>query len=149
MPPSDAETPGDCAQEREITRTWTATDACGNSSTCVQILEYIDEKPPVLQCPPNVDLDCTEDLSQLPLAETYDDCDDAPTLTFEDVIEGDCAHTYTITRTFTSTDNCGNSNTFVQTINVRDEDAPSISGEATIALDCSEMETRSPCTSCR
>ncbi|MEZ4950503.1 MAG: hypothetical protein R2784_14120 [Saprospiraceae bacterium] len=36
----DTEVPGSCPQEKVITRTWTATDACGNASTASQIITY-------------------------------------------------------------------------------------------------------------
>ena len=46
---SDSETPGKCPQERTISRTWTATDSCGNESSCAQTIEVLDTTPPVIQ----------------------------------------------------------------------------------------------------
>ena len=34
-----------------IDRTWTATDACGNQSTCVQHIRFVDTTPPQINCP--------------------------------------------------------------------------------------------------
>lgn len=45
---ADAETPGSCPQEKTITRTWTSTDCCGNSSGHDQTIEVVDTKPPVI-----------------------------------------------------------------------------------------------------
>ncbi len=47
---TDIVTPGTCSDEFTITRTWTATDARGNSSSCVQTIEVVDTTPPDIQC---------------------------------------------------------------------------------------------------
>lgn len=41
---------GTCFQESTITRTWTATDACGNSSGCDQTINVVDTTLPVISC---------------------------------------------------------------------------------------------------
>jgi large repetitive protein len=121
--------PGACAQEYTITRTWTATDACGNSTTASQTITVIDTLAPVISgvgasytvaCEGNV-------VFSSPTAS--DNCD--TTLTFgytDNTIAGACAQEYTITRTWTATDACGNSSTASQTITVIDTLAPVISG---------------------
>ena len=37
-----------CADRYIITRTWTATDACGNKATASQTIKVYNDKPPVL-----------------------------------------------------------------------------------------------------
>jgi hypothetical protein len=76
---SDAETPGSCPEEKTITRTWTATDACGNSSSGVQTIEVVDTTPPVISCnapatitPPDAPISFT--------ATATDNCDDDPSV---------------------------------------------------------------------
>ncbi|MBK8563051.1 MAG: hypothetical protein IPN76_06805 [Saprospiraceae bacterium] len=42
---------GDTGCSYTLTRTWTATDACGNSTVAQQILTVLDNTPPVLYAP--------------------------------------------------------------------------------------------------
>jgi len=48
-----------CA-DYDISRTWTATDSCGNSSSCVQTIQVRDTTNPVITCPPNATIECDE-----------------------------------------------------------------------------------------
>ncbi|MCC6412807.1 MAG: lamin tail domain-containing protein, partial [Saprospiraceae bacterium] len=43
-----------CPSAYTITRTWTATDACGNTGTHTQIISVVDNTPPTLSCPANI-----------------------------------------------------------------------------------------------
>src|SRR5207247_1341770 len=47
-----------CGGTKIIARTWVATDACGNSSRCVQTITVRDTTPPSLLCPSDVVLEC-------------------------------------------------------------------------------------------
>src|SRR5206468_1108882 len=49
---ADVTTPGNCPQSRVVTRTWTATDHCGNSSTASQIIHVVDTTAPSLSTLP-------------------------------------------------------------------------------------------------
>ncbi len=122
-----------------ITRTWTATDECGNTTTCVQIINIIDDQPPVINCPVNsVTLECDEDRDPannpgLNIPTATDDC--TPTteidLTYEDNIDGltECnGNQGFIIRTWTATDLCGNTATCTQRINIQDTTAPTLEG---------------------
>ncbi len=52
-----------CSAQTAIVRTWIATDACGNSSTCSQTV-YLDQTGrPLVQCPPDKSVDCGADWS--------------------------------------------------------------------------------------
>ncbi len=125
----DERTDGDCPQEYSVTRTWTATDACGNTSTATQTINVIDITPPVISgVGPDGTIECPDE-PQFSSPSATDACDDDPSLTFEDErTDGDCPQEYSVTRTWTATDACGNTSTATQTINVIDITPPVISG---------------------
>src|SRR5439155_783006 len=109
-------------------RTWTATDACGNSSTDSQTITVVDTTKPVIT---GVGAAATIECPATPIFSTptaSDACGSA-TLSFADVTTpGSCANAYSLTRTWTATDACGNSNTDSQTITVVDTTKPVITG---------------------
>ena len=126
---SDSVMPGTCANEKEITRTWTATDNCGNIDSCDQIINVVDNSAPVITCPASLTIEC--DASNAPAATgsatATDNCDNAPVISFADSItSSSCPDASTITRTWTATDACGNSADCNQTITTRDIVAPVI-----------------------
>lgn len=130
---------GDCPQEYTIMRTWTGTDDCGNSSSCLQVIGVDDSTSPTLSCPANVTIQCTA--STLPAntgsPTTSDNCSPGPTVTYADVtIAGSCPQEYTITRTWISTDACGNSSTCNQIITIEDTTLPDITCPANVTIEC-------------
>ena len=141
---ADVTTPGTCAGNFVITRTWTATDECGNTSTCVQTITVQDITAPVITCPADVIINCEDPSTPAATgtATATDNCDAAPVITFADVTTpGSCAGNYTITRTWTATDNCGNTSTCVQTITVQDITAPVITCPADVVINCEDPST--------
>ena len=60
---SDAVAASSCAQEKEITRTWTATDAAGNTAECVQLVSVVDSATPSISCPANTTVQCTGEIA--------------------------------------------------------------------------------------
>ena len=76
---SDALAAGSCGGEYFIYRTWTATDACGNMTNCMQTISVVDTTPPLLICPDDVvllgDTGCVAVLPDLTGdATTFDAC---------------------------------------------------------------------------
>ena len=126
---NDLTTPGGiCPQENTVTRTWTATDACGNSTSCSRTISLTDNTPPVLICPIVVSpLECLA-TPIFPPATATDLCSANPLITFEDLTTpgGICPQDYSVTRTWTATDNCGNSTFCSRTISVSDDTPPVI-----------------------
>ncbi len=117
-----------------IHRVWTAHDLAGNTSTCVQTFSVIDTVAPVLSAyNPDITISCSEVLPG-PLAITAtDNCSlNVPVLLEEDtlnVAQGPCGkYSYTIARTRTAVDDCGNATVSVRYITVVDTTAPSFPG---------------------
>jgi len=124
---ADVTTPGNCPGNYSVTRTWTATDDCGNTSTASQTINVHDITAPViasLPAPTTINCPATPSFTQ---ATATDACDPSVTLTSADVtIPGNCPGNYSVTRTWTATDDCGNTSTASQIINVHDITAPVI-----------------------
>lgn len=119
-----------------IERTWTATDACGDVTTCVQTITIEDTEPPTLDCPAEVVLDCSADTDPATagLARATDACDPSPTLRSDDVVVSEQPRV--VERTWTAVDACGNSASCVQTIRTSDETAPRIACPENVDVAC-------------
>ena len=129
-----------CVNNYTITRRYTATDACGNAMTCEQTIVVNDLAAPTITCPADITVSCA---GNVPAANpsainAVDNCDGDLTITVApDVItSGICANSYTITRIYTASDECGNTNTCAQTIVVDDNNPPSITCPENLTVSC-------------
>jgi hypothetical protein len=123
----------------QIMREYTATDACGNSSTFIQIIQFVDEDGPVFfNTPADLILACGDVNPDVELPQASDACSEPSEVTYTEFTEsGACAGSYTITRTFIATDACGNTSTHVQTISFIDDVAPVFNEfDAVVELSC-------------
>lgn len=120
--------PGKCAGSYTIAHTWTATDQCGNTGTATWNIEVIDNVAPVLQCKVIEDLELNCQKIPAPVACTAtDNCDADVDVTVEESKgEYDKDGKYVITRTYTATDDCGNTTTVIQLITVGCDPEPVI-----------------------
>jgi len=134
--------PGACPQAWEVTRTFLATDACGNTALSSQLVHVVDTLAPVLVLGlDSVTLECG---SLLPVnLPTYADACDPMVNVVElmpDTLPGACPGEYTVTRHFEATDACGNASTTSQTVTFIDTGAPEfdfVPGPVTIQCDAS------------
>jgi len=143
----DDTTQGDCPQELYITRTWTATDACGNSSSASQTVHIDDTTDPVIS---GVGNDTTIACTDSPVfsdPSVSDNCDPNPSLAFvDDTTQGDCPQNYSILRIWTATDACGNQSADSQTISVVDDEAPVLTCAPDGTIECQDELVFTPPT---
>ena len=124
-----------------LRRTWTATDACGNSAQAEQVLYIGDQLAPELQnVPADLALDCAAALPDPAVVTAADDCGDVEVLFTEETLDGACANTFTVVRTWTAIDACGNSASASQTIAFIDTTPPVFDAEVEdIIAQCGEI----------
>jgi subtilisin-like proprotein convertase family protein len=115
---------GSCPNNYTLTRTYTATDNCGNSAVHTITINVQDIQAPVLSALP---VDITVACNAIPAAAVLtatDNCG-AVTVNFSTSNSGtQFPSCYTIARTWSSVDACGNAVTHTQNITVTDGVAP-------------------------
>lgn len=117
-----------------LTRTWSAIDLASNVSTCNQLISIQDTVKPVFTTlPPNVTVSCSDGSVAVIPVDATDNCDPLVTvqLTVDtiSIAQGDCGmFDYTIVRTWTATDDCGNTNVHTRLIKVVDVTEPIFAG---------------------
>lgn len=119
-----------------VTRTWIATDACGNNSIpLTQVFTVNDTILPMAGTLAPMTVQCIGDV---PVPDTTiipgvtDNCSALPVVTFVADISDGLTCPETITRTYSVTDNCGNQITVDQTIIVNDTILPTASNPTPI-----------------
>ncbi len=125
-----------------ITRSWTVTDACGNTTTATQQIQVRDTEPPVFLVPPEDYLaNCGDPV--LPAffqwvgnngnALVEDDCDPSViwSASYNALPNGTCS---TVLVTFTARDDCGNTSSAQATFTVQDDTPPTLVEEAVNVL---------------
>lgn len=137
-----------CPGNYTLLVTWTATDDCGNAATATQMVVVRDTTRPVITLyPADRIIRCdTFALPPHPLlgagVEATDICGAVMSLTVSDASNQDpnpanCGHyTYAITRTFVVSDDCGNTSSAQQVIQVVDNIPPALFGFTDTTLVC-------------
>ena len=124
------------------TVTWTVTDIHGNTSTCEQLVTVIDTEFPTFTAPADItiykDATCGYDASVTitgDVTDEADNCDTSLDATFTDnVVAGSCEGEQFITRTWSLSDDYGNTTTHDQIITVRDTTPPTFTVPADITI---------------
>ncbi|MBK9981725.1 MAG: HYR domain-containing protein [Saprospiraceae bacterium] len=122
-----------------LNRTWMATDLCGNTTTCVQQIWIVDHTDPVITCPANVEISCSDssDPSHTGKATGTDNCSPTVTISYVDVAQlNGCNNTGLILRTWSAQDACGNVKTCTQLITIVDRTPPVITCPHDTLIDC-------------
>ena len=116
---SSETTAGDCDGSYTLTRTFTATDDAGNSSSATQTITVEDTTAPEFtSVPADYTVECSDEMP-MDDATASDNCSEVSiTVESETTAWEIAAGNYTIIRTFTATDDCGNSTSATQTITV-------------------------------
>jgi len=116
-----------------ITRLYRATDACGNTTDCMQLIRIVDNISPVItSCPADMTISCLADVPPAAPEDVSatDNCGlpmTATTLTTtENGGSGCIGDPFIITYTYQVLDACDNATTCMQTITVIDDAAPVI-----------------------
>ena len=142
---TETRTDGDCANNYTLTRTWTATDDCGNETSFTQKVIVSDNTAPTFnETLPTTEItaECDAVVEAVVLTAS-DNCDsDVPVVFTETKTDGDCANNYTLIRTWTATDDCGNETSFTQKVIVSDNTAPEVTcNDITVQLDANGSTT--------
>ncbi|PCJ80389.1 MAG: hypothetical protein COA49_09140, partial [Bacteroidetes bacterium] len=132
--------PGSCNGEYSLVRTFTAHDDCDNYSVDSQTITVVDTTGPSFDTvPEDYTIECSEALI-LDMATASDLCSQAVVEVASVEVAGDCANEYTMIRTFTATDECGNTTLVDQTISVVDTTAPEFTFiPADYTAECSDV----------
>lgn len=138
---SEVRTDGSCANQYTLTRTWTAMDSEGNSSSATQVITVIDSKAPYATIPDgkldvSVDAEsgvCGANVSLiLRSSDITDNCSSASNISItnnrtpngNDATDFYSVGTHEIE--FTMTDECGNDSTYIASVTVIDNERPVI-----------------------
>ncbi|NNK81084.1 MAG: HYR domain-containing protein, partial [Flavobacteriales bacterium] len=112
--------------------TWMAIDDSGNSSSCSMSVTLLDNVPPEITCPPNVDVDATADSCEAYVVvdlPTASDSDGIASITNDYNGTSDASGIYPVgetTLTWTATDNSGNTSQCQSLVSVNDVSPPTI-----------------------
>jgi gliding motility-associated-like protein len=130
-----------------ILRTFTARDACNNTSTATQTIQVTDNQGPVF----SGYLDTTGVCNVTPIMPpptASDACSGmtaAPTLQSQTTTPGICPNSYTINLQWVATDVCNNPSTFTQHILLLDTVAPVLTGvPADVTVECTNIPPPPP-----
>ncbi len=128
-------TEGDCPGQFTVALTFSFSDLSGNSSSHTQTITVVDETAPAFTfVPEGMTIDCSEDWPQpsddASLMATAEDLCSGTVITWaDDTLPGACPGSFILERTFTATDECGNTATASTTITSEDVTPPSILNE--------------------
>jgi hypothetical protein len=136
-------------QSWTILRTFFAKDFCGNTANVTQTINVQDKQEPWFLEEPEKKVRTTcSDVPPPPVVEAEDNCNGPVNVTFEEerVNTSSCPENeYTLYRTWTAVDGCGNKNTTTQEVEVYDPAAPTVSVEdSEETVECTDVPRPEP-----
>ncbi|TWF40497.1 putative secreted protein (Por secretion system target) [Chitinophaga polysaccharea] len=137
-----------CVNKFKLVRKWWAVDACGNSSdTLKQTITVNDNVKPVITATftTDVNIQCLKDIPPVPAPTATDNCDAAVTPVYSQIGSGTSCDS-TIVRTWIFADVCGNSDSVKQTIHIKNNVVPVLSGTVTDLVVACAKDIPSPQT---
>lgn len=130
---------------RVVTRTYTLTDDAGNVTQATQTFTFDeDTTPPTIAAMPAAVVNLTCGVDAVPAVTATDNCtaDANITMSFSEVqLASTGTHCFSLLRTWTFTDGCGNATSATQTVNVTDTAAPTPSMDPADQTFCDETPT--------
>ncbi|NNL15068.1 MAG: T9SS type B sorting domain-containing protein [Flavobacteriaceae bacterium] len=126
-----------------ILRSYRITDACNNSTDVFQTIIINDDIPPTASNPPDININCIEELpvpDVTVVSDAADNCGDA-VVSFVSDISDNQSCSETIVRSYKIEDTCGNDITVTQNIYIVDDSAPVLESdlEREIYVTCQEI----------
>jgi len=122
-----------------ITRTYSVTDACGNSINLTQVITINDDIAPTASNPVSISVECLSDVPAVDISIITDAADNCsiPVVAFVSETSDGNTCPITITRTYSVTDDCNNSILLIHIITVNDTQVPTATSPADISVECS------------
>lgn len=118
---------GECSGEELIIRSWTAfSDENVELAVFAQEINITDTSPPIFDTVlDDFTQSCTEDWPEIIDVQASDNCSSVQISTEEDIIQDpSCENNFSLIRTYTATDDCGNQSSFIQEIDIVDNIGP-------------------------
>ena len=110
-----------------INRSFKLMSTCGNEFILIQEINVADSQDPVFNetdLPANLTFDCDGEIPEPEILTASDNCAEVEVVFTETRTVGDCPTNESIERTWTATDECGNSAIHTQIISIEDNTAP-------------------------
>ncbi len=117
-----------------ITRTWAATDCCGNSNLCSQMITVADTMPPSITCAPDRTVQCGQPWDFDPPTASDRCCSNVTLIPLSTMTNGTCP--MVATRIWKATDCCNNSSTCTNRVTVMNTTPPTIVCPAVKTYEC-------------
>ena len=127
-----------CGNTFTATRTWQASDGCGNLSFCSQTVQIVDTTPPTAFCAGNKTIEFGTAWN-FDAPTGLDDCGGTNvtvTIVSTTTNAGPCGPAFTATRVWELVDGCTNKISCTQIVTVRDTTAPVIGAMPDLNVNC-------------